>query len=119
MRFEVGQGVKGRARFRDGEMPLYDRVYLVVEVGENYIGVLNLSSIRGKERKLAFDSNVKLERYNPPFYRPSFVKLDSLTYITVDDHFELTLLCDGKKLNTEELESILQMYPDFNNSEIV
>ena len=54
MSFVAGQGVLGRIRFVDGEVPAYDRTYLVVTAEPDYIEVLNVSSIRGKERKLAF-----------------------------------------------------------------
>lgn len=57
MNFVVGQGVLGKIRFVDGKMPAYDRTYLVVTVEPDYIEVLNVSSIRGKERKLAFPTN--------------------------------------------------------------
>ncbi len=73
MSFIEGQGVLGRIRFLDGEFPAYDRTYLVVTAKENYIEVLNVSSIRGKERKLAFPTNERLRSYSLPFVMPSFV----------------------------------------------
>lgn len=114
MRFEVGQGIKGKIRFKDGTIPEYERVYLVVGVGADYIDVLNLSTIRGKEWKLAFDSNRRIIKYKPPFYKPSFVKLDSLTRVRLDEDAILTILYNGEKLDEEELSAILRMYPAFN-----
>lgn len=58
---------------------------LVVTARRDYIEVLNVSSIRGKERKLAFPTNERLRIYNPPFVMPSFVKLDSLTRVESSD----------------------------------
>ena len=60
MSFQVGQGVLGKIRFVDGEFPAYDRTYLVVTAEQDYIEVLNVSLIRGKERKLAFPTNERL-----------------------------------------------------------
>ena len=71
MSFIEGQGILGKIRFVDGEFPAYDRTYLVVTVKEDYIEVLNVSSIRGKERKLAFPTNERLRTYNPPFLTKS------------------------------------------------
>lgn len=43
MNFIEGQGVLGRVRFVDGEIPEYDRTYLVVNVDTDYIEVVNVS----------------------------------------------------------------------------
>ena len=40
MTYKKGQGILGRIRFKDGSMPKYDRTYLIVETGENYIKTL-------------------------------------------------------------------------------
>lgn len=77
--FVEGQGILGKIRFVDGELPEYNRTYLIINVTSEYIEVLNVSSIRGKERKLAFPTNERLRSFKPPFLKPSFVKLDSLT----------------------------------------
>ena len=37
MNFMEGQGILGRVRFVDGEMPQYDRTYLIVGVESTYI----------------------------------------------------------------------------------
>lgn len=67
MLFIEGQGILGKIRFVDGEFPAYDRTYLVVTAKADYIEVLNVSSIKGKERKLAFPTNERLRSYSPPF----------------------------------------------------
>jgi len=79
MDFAAGQGILGRIPFANGNMPEYDRPYLVISVNADYIEVLIISSIKGKERKLLFPSNERLKIYDPPSDKPSFVKLDSLT----------------------------------------
>lgn len=101
-----GQGVLGKIRFVDGKYPAYDRTYLIVAVEKEYIEVLNVSSIRGKERKLAFPSNERLLLYNPPFLKPSFVKLDSLTKVDKSDWKNLKTLHAGKPLDQTELKRI-------------
>lgn len=106
MSYVVGQGILGKIRFVDGEFPAYDRTYLVVTVEPDYIEVLNVSSIRGKERKLAFPTNERLRSYNPPFVRPSFVKLDSLTRVESGDWGNLQVLNSGRTLDETELVRI-------------
>lgn len=106
MKFQEGQGVLGSIQFVDGSMPSYDRTYLVVYVGSDYIEVLNVSSIRGKERKLAFPTNERLRNYNPPFIVPSFVKLDSLTRVPQSDWSSLQILNGGRTLDSGELGRI-------------
>lgn len=106
MSFTVGQGILGRIRFVDGEFPAYDRTYLVVTAEPDYIEVLNVSSIRGKERKLAFPMNERLRSYNPPFVMPSFVKLDSLTRVDSADWGNLQVLNSGRTLDGTELARI-------------
>ena len=109
MNFLEGQGILGRITFVDGNVPEYDRTYLIVEVTTEYLVVLNVSSIRGKERKLAFPTNERLRSYNPPFLKPSFVKLDSLTKVPAKDWGNLRVLCAGKTIDACELQRIKQL----------
>lgn len=109
MNFMEGHGVHGKIRFIDGEAPVYDRTYLVVTVSVEYIEVLNVSSIKGKERKLAFPTNERLKNYNPPFIKPSFVKLDSLTRAPKTEWGNLVILNQGRTLDNRELDRIKKM----------
>lgn len=106
MNFTEGQALLGRIMFKDGQIPSYDRTYLIVRVEDDYIEVLNVSSLKGKERKLAFPTNKKIHLYNPPFIKPSFVKLESLTRINKNDCGSFHLLCKGQCLDTNELKDI-------------
>ncbi len=63
MHFMEGQGVLGKIPFKDGTIPAYNRTYLVVNVSSDYIEVLNVSSIAGKERKLAYLTNKRISKY--------------------------------------------------------
>lgn len=109
MNFMEGHGVLGKIRFIDGEAPVYDRTYLVVTVSVEYIEVLNVSSIKGKERKLAFPTNERLKNYNPPFIKPSFVKLDSLTRVPKTEWGNLVILNQGRTMDNRELDRIKKM----------
>ena len=109
MNFVEGHGILGRIRFVDGTMSEYDRTYLVIYVADDYIEVLNVSSIRGKERKLAFPTNERLRSFNPPFMMPSFVKLDSLTRVPKSDWVNLQILNSGRTLDANELARIKGM----------
>lgn len=106
MNFIEGHGILGKIQFKDGLMPLYDRTYLVVTVASDYIEVLNVSSIKGKERKLAYVTNERIKNYKPPFMLPSFVKLDSLTKVPQSDWGGLKILFNGQTLDSKELARI-------------
>lgn len=108
MSFRKGQGILGRIAFADGSIPEYERPYLVVSATEEYIEVLNVSSIKGKERKLAFRTNKRIIKYNPPFMKPTFVKLDSLTRVPNTEWGSLRVLHDGEALDADELAEIIK-----------
>lgn len=107
--FVEGQGILGKIRFVDGELPEYNRTYLIINVTSEYIEVLNVSSIRGKERKLDFSTNERLRSFKPPFLKPSFVKLDSLTQVKRADWIELQVLHNGATLDQGELDRIKKL----------
>ncbi len=109
MNFYIGQAILGRIPYPDGEMPEYIRPYLIVGVQADCIFTLNVSSTRGKERKLAFPVNEALIKYNPPFNRSSFVKLDTLTRIDVADFYRFRLAHNGARLDSGELERIIRL----------
>ena len=114
MCFMEGQGILGRTKFKDGSFPTYDRTYLIVNVFDDYIEVLNVSSLKGKERKLAFPANKRIHLFNPPFLKPSFVKLDSLSRIYKDEWSGFKLLCKGDTMNCDELLSIKTKLNEMN-----
>ena len=107
MTISKGQGVLGSVRFVDGTMPSYNRTYLVVGTDESGVSLLNVSSSAGKERKLLFSTNRKIAKFNPPFMKPSFVKLDSLVHITYEEAANLQILCGGACLDANELSGIV------------
>lgn len=104
--FCVGQAFCGRIRFVDGEFPKYDRLYLVVGVDNGYIDILNVSSVIGKEWKLAIPSNMEIINYDPPFPQRTFVKLDSLQRVSINSLGNVNFSRHGATLNLSELEKI-------------
>lgn len=103
---QIGQGVLGRIQFRDGNAPEYPRPYLVVFVSATQVGLLNVSSVLGKEHKLLFSTNKHLMKYDPPFQKDSFVKLDSLVYVDLTVAVTFRILHNGDSLDQGELKSI-------------
>lgn len=105
--FKVGQGIKGQIRFKDGELSEKVRPYLIVKVCSEYIEVLTVSTIKGKERKLAFPTNKKIDKFKPPFLKPSFVKLDSLIKIHKSEWKKYSIIHNGETLDFNELNNII------------
>lgn len=81
MNYVEGQAIFGRVRYSDGSMPEYNRPYLIVSVEKDFVEVVSVSSTKGKEWKLMFANNCVIHDYNPPFNKPSFVKLNSVSKI--------------------------------------
>ncbi|MBS5816150.1 MAG: hypothetical protein KIC96_15865 [Enterococcus casseliflavus] len=103
----VGQGVLGKITFLNGSEPKGNRPYLVVETTSEGCYVLDVSSSKGKERKLLMDSNHSLEQYDPPFILDSFVKLDSKKFVSNLEISKLRVLKGGSILNQKDLKTIL------------
>lgn len=110
MNFKIGQGVLAKIEYKDGFGTPKNRSYLIV--GIDYEGckikILNVSTVQGKETKLVrYKTNIKLIKYNPPFIRESFVKIDSSQNVDFGQAEKFRLLCDGKVLAKSELDEIL------------
>lgn len=90
----------------DGEMPNKDRPYLIVAVGQNSIQTIDVSTIKNKEWKAGSYHNHILNSYNPPFLKPSFVKIDSLQTVELSKCSNMRLLCGGARLDSIELKTI-------------
>jgi hypothetical protein len=112
MNISVGQGLLLKLPFADGAPCNSKRTFLVIDVDYSLqkISLLNISSSRGKEHKLLFDSNKKINNYKPPFLMPSFVKLDALYQIDYFTELESRILHNGDKLNTIDLTSIIDKF---------
>lgn len=112
----VGNGLLLKIDFADGGVCDADRTFLVINVEKENIHLLNISSLRGKERKLGFSSNKNIIRYKPPFMKPSFVKMDALYIIPNDEWIDSKILCDNRCMNPLEINNIIQDYTIFRES---
>ena len=110
MSYKVGQSLLGSINFTDGETPAYNRPYLIVKVSDKSVGILNVSSTKGKEHKLLFPKNYSLKCFNPPFKKESFIKLDSYTEISITEANRMIKLSGGELLNDVDLEFILDNF---------
>lgn len=106
--FIVGQAFWGKVRFPDGGFPAYDRPYLVVGIDGDYIEILTVSSVAGKEWKLTLPSNKEILNYNPPFPKRTFVKLDSLQRVHITNLSNVNIAKNGKTLDAVELSEIIK-----------
>ncbi len=104
---KVGQGVLAKIKYKSGTDESKLRPYLIVYVDSDKIKVLIVSSLAGKEHKLAYKSNYRLESFRPPFLRESFVKLDSQQEIDIEVAKKLKILSGGDILNQKDLYEIL------------
>ncbi|AJE10340.1 MULTISPECIES: hypothetical protein [Clostridium] len=116
---KCGQGLLLEMDYADGERITKKRPFLVIEVSEKKIKVLNVSSSKNKEHKLGFKSNKRINKYNPPFLKPSFVKLDALYIIEKDSRLKHFLLNNGRKIFPLELENIIESFYDFKKNNTV
>lgn len=113
---QVGQGLLLSLDFADGGLCNYKRTFLIIEVLEKEVFLLNISSLEGKERKLAFPSNERLYRYRPPFMRKSFFKMDAL-YIIPNSHIVANyLLADGRCMHPNELSEVVRKYTEYREN---
>lgn len=110
MKFQIGQGILAKIPFRDGHIPSYPRPYLIVDSSDSYIQVLNISSVAGKEHKLMFSTNMRIEKYNPPFLKDSFVKLDSLVQVLLIDctKYNIKILHNSDRLERQNFKRLLK-----------
>lgn len=106
--FAVGQAFWGKVRFPDGEFPAYERPYLIVGIGGEYIEILTVSSVAGKEWKLTLPTNKEIFKYDPPFPRRTFVKLDSLQRVHISDLENVRIAKSGMTLDAAELSEIVR-----------
>lgn len=84
------------------------------DVTNNKIEMINVSSIRGKEHKLIYNSNVIINNYYP-LPLPSFAKLD--TIYLLDDFEDLSkhIALDGKKMSGREFFNIIKQKIEYVN----
>lgn len=109
-----GQGLKLKGHFANGTECDYKRPFLIIECSQNIIKALNISSLKGKEIKLAYPSNKKLDMHYPPFPSLSFVKLDEVYNFEACYELEHTIMCNGKTLDDDLFNKVLDWYTLYN-----
>lgn len=113
MKIEEGQLLKFIPPILDGNSYSNKKRYMLVlncEDENNMIEMINVSSIKGKEHKLLYDSNIEIKNYKP-LPVPTFAKLDTL--YTIDNFIDLQkfISFNGIKINNLEISNIkLQRY---------
>lgn len=116
---KAGQGLLLSLDFADGGLCKAQRTFLIIEVTDKKVRLLNVSSIEGKERKLAFSSNEKINKYRPPFMKKSFCKMDAVYIIPNNPIIDSYILAEGRSMHPEELSRILLKYQYYReNNEI-
>lgn len=95
------------------------RPFLIIDITQNTLIALNVSSLRGKERKLLIPSNKKLKIYNPPFPHSSFVKLDELYIIDYFSEIGNAIMDRGRTLDAQMLDKVRTWHSNYAaNNEI-
>ena len=113
MSVSPGHGLLIKGFFADGDEGKYPRPYLVINVTPQWIQALNVSSVAGKEHKLLFESNYKLNNYKPPFNFPSFVKLDVL--YEIENFPEISsCLINPYQIDQLELVNVKDKFHDYS-----
>ncbi|MBC5626167.1 hypothetical protein H8S10_11935 [Clostridium sp. NSJ-49] len=116
---ELGQALNLKIGYADGGGANKNRPYLIIKKNENLVYALNVSSIKGKSHKVLYDSNIVINRYNPPFRMKSMVKMDSLYIIPTVEGLENCLFAEGKKLNSYDLDYIIKFFEDYRTDNTI
>ena len=106
MAIEEGHGLLLKLPYADGGTCSKKRTFLVIDTDSIHIYLLNVSSINGKRRKLLMDSNELIRIFNPPFVKPSFIKLDAIYCLINFPKLQRAILNSGNKLDLAELKRL-------------
>ncbi len=77
------------------------------DVTNNKIEMINVSSIKGKEHKLIYNSNIIINNYSP-LPKPSFAKLDTMYLLDNFETLNKYIAFEGKKLSGKEFLDIIK-----------
>ncbi|WP_101844202.1 hypothetical protein [Halobacillus sp. Marseille-P3879] len=101
--------------FANGTPCNYKRPFLVIENYNNSsLDLLNVSSIRGKERKLLFPSNERINNFNPPLDAPSFIKMDELYTIDYFEDLHKSIYKRRSPIDSSELSRLVNEYTKYS-----
>ncbi len=90
----------------DGIKSNDSRRYMVITNNSNFIQMINISKVQGKEHKMLVTGNKRLKDFKP-FRIPSFAKADTLYTIEYFPELEEFISFGGQKLNEEDFNNIL------------
>jgi hypothetical protein len=117
MTIKVGHALVLNLPFANGSPSFYKRPFLVIDIYDNFIDLLNVSSIKGKEKKLLYPSNKKIINYYPPFDVPSFVKMDELYTIEYFSDLNKSIYKQRPPLDDIEINRVIDsfhIYREYN-----
>lgn len=83
------------------------RPFLVIDKKDGNLDLLNISSTRGKERKLLFSSNEKIINWDPPLDQPSFLKMDELYTIDYFEELYKSIYKGRSPINSDEFSRLV------------
>jgi len=92
----------------DGDRNINKKRYLLilnVDDDTNTVEMINVSSLKGKEHKLLYNSNILINNHLP-LPVPSFAKLDVLYTTNKFEGLSNYIAFNGNKLDKSELENI-------------
>ncbi len=115
----TGQGILLKLDYADGGLADKARTFLIVNVNDSKVNLLNISSIQGKLHKLMYPANKKILKYKPPFIKPSFVKLDAEYIIDNNKELESFILCQGRAMKPDELSTIIKEFDEYKSNCVV
>lgn len=108
-----------RLPFANGNLCKTKRPFLVLKNENNNLELLNISSTKGKERKLLYSSNVKINNYYPPLDYPSFLKLDELYIISHFDDLKNSVYKGRDPIITNEFNRLYHEFCVYEQNYIV
>ncbi len=113
MNIIVGHVLVLKLPFANGAPCFSKRPFLVIDKKDQTLDLLNISSTKGKERKLLFPSNLRIKKFYPPLDNPSFIKMDELYTIDNFDELHKSLYKNRPPIITEEVNRIISEYSKY------
>ncbi|MGG0718654.1 hypothetical protein ABE096_13815 [Robertmurraya massiliosenegalensis] len=101
--------------FVNGAPCFSKRPFLVIEKQGNILNLLNVSSTKGKEKKLLYPSNEPIKEYDPPLDQPSFLKMDELYTIDYFENLHKSIYKRRAPINTLEFERLISEYMKYKH----
>lgn len=114
-----GQVLNLKVGYADGGAANYKRPFLIMDIKDNFVYGLNVSSLRNKTHKILFNSTLIINRFNPPLRVLSYLKLDAVYKFPIVDGIEKHLMDNGNNLHSMEFDYIYEYFTEFKENNIV